>query len=495
MKPISLVLFFSLLNGTTVFAATLSITVIAPKKQDIKITEPLNGAYFWGNFTSYSLNADNKLSLPNRLTRAGIIDIAYGPSSFRFYIEPGKDYSISIDLSDSRQPFRFSGAGADGQYQLNKFKPSALRNQTDSWIDSDSSLTTITRAIEREKDRSIRPFDSLLSAGKISRAFYGLAASELTYYYAEATASVMMNAYRQNKSDWQGKVHFMMSKAELDKSWSGMYDTYKLSGTYALGSRKFFAFADNFIGAYQLQFLGDALYHRGAYWTMKPYTHTARYNAYTKHFKGEAREYLLFQYLHQAASQRKYEQELVTLYDRYKATYPKSIYLPFLKPEIDKVLAFHIKARMKADSTQVFLTNYAKINSLAELMARFKGKVVFVDMWATWCAPCKEEFQYNPELKRFLKEKNVEMLYISMDDADRDQQWKDMIKYYDLSGTHIRVSDSLRKDLSEKIWNSKTGDGYSIPQYLIFRDGTMVEHNAKRPGSRQELYDQIAAYL
>ncbi len=79
-----------------------------------------------------------------------------------------------------------------------------------------------------------------------------------------------------------------------------------------------------------------------------------------------------------------------------------------------------------------------------------------------------------------------------MDKEAVEQQWKDMIKYYKLSGSHIRTNDLLQKDLINKLWDGK---GYSIPRYLILKDGKLVVPDALRPSDKNKLYEQIANYL
>ncbi|MNS75411.1 hypothetical protein D3C72_1089330 [compost metagenome] len=87
------------------------------------------------------------------------------------------------------------------------------------------------------------------------------------------------------------------------------------------------------------------------------------------------------------------------------------------------------------------------------------------------------------------------MLYISIDEDKYDQQWKEMIKYYELSGTHIRVNEHLRKELSKTIWGGD-GEGFSIPTYIIIdKDGNIVEKNALRPSDKEKLYEQIENFF
>jgi hypothetical protein len=41
----------------------------------------------------------------------------------------------------------------------------------------------------------------------------------------------------------------------------------------------------------------------------------------------------------------------------------------------------------------------------------------------------------------------MEVLYISLDRGDAEQKWKDMIKYYNLEGYHIKASEKLIRDI------------------------------------------------
>ena len=60
--------------------------------------------------------------------------------------------------------------------------------------------------------------------------------------------------------------------------------------------------------------------------------------------------------------------------------------------------------------------------SFAEVLSEFKGSVVYVDFWASWCGPCRGQFPHAKKLHEKLKDKPVVFLYISFDRSE--EEWK-----------------------------------------------------------------------
>ena len=67
------------------------------------------------------------------------------------------------------------------------------------------------------------------------------------------------------------------------------------------------------------------------------------------------------------------------------------------------LLHFSVSVNSKAidyrqDDEPKIIHDYAAIQSIGQLTSLFNGKPVYIDLWATWCEPCLDEFKYSREL-------------------------------------------------------------------------------------------------
>ena len=187
--------------------------------------------------------------------------------------------------------------------------------------------------------------------------------------------------------------------------------------------------------------------------------------------------------------QENYEKSLIGVYDSFEEQFPESVYLPYLDKEVDVVRTYYKKIDAAFPEGISFIENQ-DYNSLNELMSDFKGTKYYVDVWATWCGPCKQEFKHNKELEVRLKEYGYDKFYISLDKEDRITKWKQDIKYFDLFGKHLRGNQAFFEDF-EKVHS--TYQGYiAIPQYLIINEnGEIVTNNAPRPSQLDKLKELL----
>lgn len=108
----------------------------------------------------------------------------------------------------------------------------------------------------------------------------------------------------------------------------------------------------------------------------------------------------------------------------------------------------------------------------------FKGKYVYVDVWATWCAPCRAEIPFLKKTEEKFHGKNIEFVSISIDKEKDKEKWRTMVDEKQLGGVQL---------FADNDWNSQFVKDYGIngiPRFiLIGPDGKVVNANADRPSS------------
>ncbi len=157
--------------------------------------------------------------------------------------------------------------------------------------------------------------------------------------------------------------------------------------------------------------------------------------------------------------------------------------------EPDKYVAYQDK-KWEMPANVHILDRSEPLQSFVELTEYMRGRAFLIDCWASWCSPCFDEFQYNDQLKAFLRSNGVEMVYINFDRRIDESNWIRLIRENNLQGYHMRVNDSFVEDLYEQ------GFSGSLPAYMIVnKKGMMVEADAFRPSQAEKLYNQISRAL
>jgi thiol-disulfide isomerase/thioredoxin len=210
----------------------------------------------------------------------------------------------------------------------------------------------------------------------------------------------------------------------------------------------------------------------------------------TNNLNGHYREKLLAHYILFSSKQKNYEKYLITFFENFKLSYPNSNYTKYLESEIGEIKEYHKKINKDFPKT-VKIIESETINSLDNLLEQFRGQKIYIDLWATWCGPCKEEFKFNNKLEKILKDNNYQKLFISIDDSKSKNKWKEQIKFYELHGFHFLANRKFQIDFANKFTLRK--GSFAIPQYLIVDEqGTIVTNNAPRPSESNELYKVLS---
>lgn len=174
-----------------------------------------------------------------------------------------------------------------------------------------------------------------------------------------------------------------------------------------------------------------------------------------------------------------------SLYKQFIRQYSNSAYLAPLKKRYDMWLAIAPGQPAPEFSGK---TMDGKTISLSDL----KGKIVYVDVWATWCGPCVAEMPYMRELQdRFSKKQEVAFVLISVN--DREEAWKKKV-LGDMKGLgtySIREPEQTGRSLIMKAYQI-----WGIPRYiLIDQAGKIVNVLAERPSSGDVIATEINRLL
>ncbi len=118
--------------------------------------------------------------------------------------------------------------------------------------------------------------------------------------------------------------------------------------------------------------------------------------------------------------------------------------------------------------------SYIDVKGELVTLDKLKGKVVYINVWASWCGPCKIEIPYLKKLEEDFHNKNIAFVSISLDQNKED--WIKMIQEKDLHGYQL---------FADNAWRSSIVQDYvirAIPRFiLIDKSGKIVNVNAPRP--------------
>lgn len=118
------------------------------------------------------------------------------------------------------------------------------------------------------------------------------------------------------------------------------------------------------------------------------------------------------------------------------------------------------KEGLAANVHYLELADVAPENTLQFLLDRYKGKVVMIDLWATWCGPCQMGHQKMAPVKEELKDKPI--VYLNITSATSPfEDWKRQVN--DIPGEHYYVSNE-QFDALHALFKSLGG----VPAYAIY---------------------------
>ncbi len=140
----------------------------------------------------------------------------------------------------------------------------------------------------------------------------------------------------------------------------------------------------------------------------------------------------------------------------------------------------------KGDNSPEF--SYEAVDGAVINSKDLKGKYVYIDVWATWCAPCIKQVPYLKQLEERYQGKAIVFVSISVDKLEVKDTWKQMVKDKNLGGLQLFADKSFDSNFMKKLAVN------SIPRFiLIDPKGKIIDADASRPSfaKTKELLDSL----
>ncbi len=481
----SLVSYGALKSSSSIDSISLSITIKNGSNLPVNISTPVDGCFFIGQWTKVKTNKDGEINVRLPLDSSGFCQIwlNYLPwvgrvNCIQIYAEPGETYSVFLEKGNEFESIIFSGDNVPENKLLNSFK----RYRVDYWGQSEylksilphSPKKSILEIVDNLQKSDLESVNLFQKNQTCSDAFINLLKEDIHYYYSQLFYvgwSVKSNELKSEPDSkemtvWNEDLKTIMARSPIDNS-------------NALGS----CWYNDYKNVIWLRYFPEALDKLEK--SPKDSVNMLIYKIVTSSFKGEVREQHLASIIRSNAIKNKFSKTVQEQYIQFRTEYPFSPFFTALEKEFEEVLKTGdaIKGQPSPFSQK-------NISTLNELIQIYPNQILYIDIWASWCGPCKQEFaEKNDEVESFLTANNIQQIFITIDDSTNLRTATEIISFYHLEGEHFLASKALIRSIEETL---NDGKRMPVPRYFIVnKQGKIVIKNAKRPSSTNDLIEQL----
>ncbi len=448
----------------------ISITIIACKNEPKRDYALFSGKVENGNSDKailkginfnqeITINADGTFSDTLKLAETGFYNLSIGRESTTIYLKNGNNLNLAIDTKEFDETIKYTGEGAiENNYLATKYlNIETLRGTSNEFFGLDEEA--FKQKVNTIKDSNSEALNSLEYANE---DFVATETKNLEY-----DSYALLNSYERSHAYYVKKKDFKASEGFFPEAFKNITfddaNAYKMSASY-----KQMAFGKVIDDLFKT--IGDDYQNASVEQlsTIKDIKITALKNEVISYLGG---------FLVSPGNSNM-----------------KSVYEFFVENSTDEVSKEKIKATyekvkdlVKGNPSPVF-TNYENHKGGETSLVDLKGKYVYVDVWATWCGPCKREIPYLKEVEKSYHGKNIEFVSTSIDRAKDHEAWTKMVNDKDLGGVQL---------FADNDWKSKFITDYAIqgiPRFiLVDPEGNIVSADAPRPSNPKlvELFEEL----
>ena len=427
-----------------------------------------------------------------RLAKPGFVDLFMSEGdryfSYILYLSPGDNIELKGDLKKPNFGITVTGKGSNNNQPLMAFvDETQLKGLYKDTLPGRAinKLNAEQRLRENNLQKYIdlyKPSEDYVKAWKTDLPY--IIAYDF-YIFKEVNKYSVRDNYWRNYNSWQKVTDSLFTTAKLDNADAlGSVHYARLVREFLLRERETLLYRAQSEPQkfFKEWYNTDTL--TGQKLLKEDNLNILHEKTIEKYLSGKPAEFAygaLFEY----AGRESAAQNIPEIFERFKSKYPHSDYIPLFAPSVDVIIA---KRRQVLNDKMVFMAdNGLKFNTLEEVLGAMKGKTVLVDMWGTWCGPCRQEIEkHSASIHEHFKGKNLNYLYIANYDLKNGEQWKKLIAYHNIEGMHMMANDNLTNDIMTKLKST----GYPT-LFIIKKDGTFERSKTDYPINRDILFKQL----
>ena len=145
-----------------------------------------------------------------------------------------------------------------------------------------------------------------------------------------------------------------------------------------------------------------------------------------------------------------------------------------------EIVLFQNETAVEGERVKAFDFTFPDVDGNQVSLSDFKGKVVYIDVWATWCGPCIAEKPALRNLKTEFNDRDIVFMSVSIDSQRDKEKWREFLVAQNLSGVQLFAGDDAERGIMQPYGIR------GIPHFiLVGKDGKIILSNAPRPSSPQ----------
>ncbi len=414
----------------------------------------VNQFYLTGKKDNYTSNilTDGSFAFAVQINEPQLVSLKYANNKALLYLEPGDTLFVYTDAGKFQENLHFEGRSSannrllytyfnDNPPELDPFKLVQYRYGS-FWYSNgprfedlmlNSDRTVFTRHMLLRKEKALELLHSITKQDKaITSTFAAFLETEIIYDWA-----YHMMLYG----------HVFKNKYSLEKDYFDFIAEIPVD--------------NNFIGNYWLrQYLLAFVNHQNEAKKSKANPFVAQYNLATRGLYKKAKSFVQSEMIVKALRAAQFD-EILPKYHEFSQKNPYPLFE-------DKVISVYQKTIRYAPGSQAPDFGLADISGKEIHLSEFRGKVIYLNFWASWCRPCIAKMRELKPIQEELEQAGVTFLNVSLD--KNEKSWQNKIRELGLGGVNVRAAglsgQSMVKEYEVKV----------LPHYYIIdKTGAFAE--------------------